>query len=114
MSDRHWSAIGDLLFENWNNRAATTKYISKSHDRKRAPQLPSRIENDHFRQSFGGAINGGGSNRLVSGDQNKSFHLVIEASLHNIPRAQYVIRDCLDYVHFHQWDMLVGRGMKDN
>ena len=76
--------------------------------------LAGGVEDDHFSETFGCAINAGGANRLISGDEHKTLDAVRQRGLNDIVRSKYIVRDGFDNICLHQRNMLVRRGVKDN
>src|SRR5688500_8203858 len=65
MRNSHRPAICDLRFEDRDDTAATTKHIPKTNDGEGTFVAVCGVEHDHFRKTFGGAINAGWTNSFV-------------------------------------------------
>ncbi len=63
---------------------------------------------------FGGAHDTGGMYRLVGGDHHKSLHLKFVCKIRQTFSAKHVVLDGLADILLHQWNMLVGRSVKDD
>src|SRR5687768_9791199 len=74
----------------------------------------STIEYDHLCKTLGGTHDADRPHGLVCGTKNESLHLMPRRSCNNIARADHIVRDRLFCIRFHQRNMLVRGGMKDN
>src|SRR5690606_17641389 len=114
MGDGHGATTGDLLLEDRNDGAAAAQDIAKSHDGEGTFCLPCRMQNQHLGKTVCRAVDGHRAHRLIGGDENKSFYVVIESGLNDVACPKDVVGHGLDNVDLHQRDMLVGSSMEDD
>ncbi len=62
------SAVGNLIFENGNDAAATAQHVSKTDNGKRALIFLRGFKRYHFSDTFRCAINTGRAHGFIGGD----------------------------------------------
>ncbi len=114
MRDGNGSAVGNLVFENGNDAAARAKHIAKADNGESALMTAGGVEDNHLGEAFGGAINAGRAHGFIGGDEDETFDVVRDCDLHKVTRAKHIVGDGFDGIGFHERDMLVRGGMKNN
>ncbi len=72
------------------------------------------VEDNHLGEALGCAINAGRAHGFIGGDEDEALDVVCDGRLHKIARAKHIVGDGFDRIGFHQRDMLVRSGMKNN
>lgn len=121
VGDGDGSALCDLLAEDLDDATLTAEDVAKAGGDKDGARLAGAIVDllakaldVHLCGTLAGTHDVGGVDRLVCGDHEHLFHVVLEAEVGDVAGADDVDEDALAGVFLHEWDVLVGGGVEDN
>jgi len=116
VGDGDGAAPADLFLEGGDDAAPAAQYVAEP-DGDEGPSRKGffrRRADDHFGHPLGGAHDGGGVHRLVGGDVDEDFHVVLQGEFRKILGAEDVVEDGFFGVLLHEGDVLVGRRVEDH
>ncbi len=110
---RDRTAVGDLLEERRDHRAARAEHVAKADGDEVAVLCDRGIGDDLLCDTLGDTHDRRRTDRLVGRDIDEVPGVGVERSVDDIARAEHVVGNGLDDVFFHQGHVLV-RGRMEN
>ena len=113
VSDRHWTADGDLLAEAGNDGAARAEHVAEADAAIARLLLRRRASlHDQFADALGRPHHVRWPNRLVRADEDELANAAAFGGHSRRKRAQDIVPDASDRIALHHWHMLVRSGME--
>ncbi|OPZ73973.1 MAG: hypothetical protein BWY80_00762 [Firmicutes bacterium ADurb.Bin456] len=111
---RYGSAGGNLPAEKRHHAAVAAQHVAEADGGEDGFAGGVFLPDNEFGQSFGGAHDAGGIDRLVGGNHYKHFGPEAASCPGCVAGAQDVCLHCFGGVELHQGHVFMGGGMEDN